>query len=179
MQNLSWGSIRQIALALVCWVAEPFSLPDVAVSPEPKPPGVELYNLRMVNEQVHILSECFQVPFEHRRVRCFEHPSVIAELIHELLDNVLAPSRRRKVFCDSLRFEHKDAGACVQVRSGLFYDIYEASHLSLVADYVSSCACSYHHLNLRLGLEAQLLDVFDKFCCVLQLDRCYGAVDVY
>src|SRR5947208_4881237 len=82
-------------------IAETFSFPDVAVPPESQTPGVELDNLRMVDEEIHILSESFEVPFEDRRVRGLEHPGVVAELVHELLDHVLPPLARREIFCDA------------------------------------------------------------------------------
>jgi hypothetical protein len=49
-------------------IDETFSFPDVGVSPESQPPGVELYDLGVIDEKVHVPSERLQVPFEDGRV---------------------------------------------------------------------------------------------------------------
>src|SRR5713101_2027471 len=100
----------------------------------------------MVDEEVDVLSESLEVPFEDGRVRGLEHPGVVAELLDELLDYILLPFCRGKIFCDAFRFEHENLRARVKMRSRLLDYVRDCPHLRLVPHDVSSGPGAYPHL---------------------------------
>src|SRR5712664_3457658 len=143
------------ALAGLPWdVADLLSLPDFSVSPEPQLPGRELHDLGVVDEQVHVRPERFQVPLENQRIGCLEHPCLVAEPIHELLYHIFPPLRCRKILCNPLGFEHQDLRAHIKVSLRLLCHVLESPHLSLVAYNVGPASRSYHHGNLGLCFHA-------------------------
>src|SRR5688500_5091805 len=83
--------------------------PQTGSAPDSLAQRLELYDLTVVDEEIHFRTVMLGVPREHFRIRRLEHDPVEAELVDEPGRHIGSPGTN--MFSDACRFDHDLGGS--------------------------------------------------------------------
>src|SRR5262249_42361193 len=114
--------------------------PQARRAPDSAPQRLELHDLAVVDEQVHLGPVVLDVPREHLWIGCLEHHLLQTERARDAGDDVGAP--RLHVLGDALRFDHDQIRPGVEEPLGLL-DVMKPLETSMMSKPTSLHSVTY------------------------------------